>query len=519
MNNYEPSNIVIIGGGTAGWLTALYVDSALSRFGYNVVVIESSEIGILGAGEGTTPVFMSMLDAINISPFEVIKECGGTVKSGINFINWSDKDFFNPFLSNEFCEPDFYYKNNNVFYEKYTDYSFIYGKIENLDTSEFLFPDRLSKKNLVPIGHRIVNDSLSDLGISNAFESFSNWALHFDARKLANFLKEKGLNRGIKLIDSKVSGTESDINGFIKNVNLEKHDPVNCEFVFDCTGFARMLIGKHFDSKWISYKDKLAVNRAIPFFVNLNEDIETCTQSIAMSSGWVWKIPTQERYGCGYVFDSNYITDEQAVAEIKSAFNHDFEPNKIFSFDAGVFEKVWVKNCMATGLAANFVEPLEATSIMQLIFQLKRFLSDPLNIKCRDEKIINKFNRMYREDAEEIVDFIQLHYLTPKEDFSFWKDFRSTHIISEFVEEILSISLYRQPNYDDFDKRNIFKLKSYLPILYGLNLISPEAIYNTLSSIGSSKYLEFLNMRKNHEIFEKMSISHIDFLNDINRRL
>jgi tryptophan 7-halogenase len=514
----ENGNIVIIGGGTAGWLTALYAESAVSKFGYNIIVIESSEIGILGAGEGTTPVFMSMLEAINISPYEIIKECGGTVKSGINFINWSDHNFFNPFLSNEFCEPDFFYSNNNVFHEKYTDYSFLYGKVENLKNSEFLFPDRLSEKNLAPVGYRIVGNGLADTGVSSTFESFSNWALHFDAKKIATFLKQKGLNRNIEVIDAKVSTIESDENGFIKAININQHKSIACDFVFDCTGFSRLIIGNHFDSNWVSHKDRLPVNRAMPFFQDIGDDIETHTKSIAMSSGWVWKIPTQDRYGCGYVFDSNVITDQQAADEVRSVFCKNFEPNKFFNFDAGVFDEVWIKNCMATGLAANFIEPLEATSIMQLILQLKRFFSDPLNIRCRNQKVINKFNRMYREDTEEIVDFIQLHYITPRDDYEFWSNFRSTQTVSEFLEEILSISLFRQPNYDDFDKRNIFKLKSYLPILYGLNLVAKDAIHNTLSIIDNSKYIEFLNIKKNHEIFEKMCIFHIDFLKEIHRR-
>jgi tryptophan halogenase len=510
---FEEKNILVIGGGTAGWLTSLYAYQALAKFGYKIITVESSEIGILGAGEGTTPVFMSMLDAIDVSPFEVIANCGGTVKSGIRFINWSTKDFFNPFLSNEFCEPDFFYKNDNVFYEKYTDFSFLYGKINNMKNEEFLFSDRISSKNLVPIGNKITNDSRLTQSLYNKFEHFSNWALHFDARKLAQFLKQKGLERGISLIDSKVENVNVDENNFIKSITLKNGQVIDCDFVFDCTGFTRLIIGKHFGTEWKSYSDKLAVNKAIPFFQNESNNLEPFTQSIAMDYGWVWKIPTQERYGCGYVFDSNYVSEEKAAEEVQRKFSYKFDDIKVFNFDAGTFNEVWVKNCMSAGLASNFIEPLEATSIMQLILQLKRFLSDPLNVKCRDQKIINKFNRMYIEDSDEIVDYIQLHYFTNRTDTLFWKEFKQAHSVSDFVEEILSISKFRQPNYDDFDKRNIFKLKSYLPILYGLDLISQNALENTLAATDFSKYIEFSNIIKNHEIFESLSFSHLDFLN------
>jgi hypothetical protein len=158
---------------------------------------------------------------------------------------------------------------------------------------------------------------------------------------------------------------------------------------------------------------------------------------------------------------------------------------------------------------------LEATSLIHSILQLKRFFSDPLNIECRNEGIIKKFNKMYQEDAEEIVDYIQIHYLGSTKDGIFWKEFALNHDISDFVKEIISISSYRQPNYDDFDKKNIFKLKSYLPILHGLNLISHDAILNSLSTIDNSKYTEFINIRKNHKIFENLCLSHNDFIEEV----
>lgn len=508
----DTGKVVVVGGGTAGWLTAMYSKAALGKYNYDVCVVESSDIGILGAGEGTSPVFLSMLGAIGISPFDVIKQCGGTVKSGIKFVNWSFSDFFNPFLSNEFCEPDFFFPEEDTFYSKYTDYSFLYGKLSGWEHECFLFPDRVASKNCVPIGFKPSgpDDAFDDL--RNTFESFSNWALHFDAKKLAAFLKKEALNRGISLIDSKVLDLDTDNDGYIKSINLENGNQVPCDFVFDCTGFARLIIGKFYNSEWISYKNKLSVDRAIPFFKEIDCDIPPYTKSIAMNAGWVWEIPTQDRFGCGYVFNSDCLTDEEASSEISNYLGKQFEPEKAFSFDAGTYRNVWIKNVMSAGLAASFVEPLEATSLIHLIIQIKRFLSDPLNIKCRNQKIIDKFNKSYLEDAEEIVDYIQLHYLGSGNTGEFWDNFKKTKNVSTFLQEIIEICYFRQPNADDFDKKNVFKLKSYLPILHGLNMISNDALLNSISTMTPNRKEHFLNLIKNHSFFEDMCIHHNEFI-------
>ena len=240
---------VIVGGGTAGWLTALFVKE---KFPYSdVTVIASSEIGILGAGEGTTPPFMNFLAKIKINPNEIISNCLGTIKTGIKFNNWSGdtKHYFHNFLA---------------------------------DTRQ--------------------GDS----------------ALHFDANLLAKYLQTVGIERGIKLVDNEVTDVCADSNNNITSLILKDKTSIDLDFVFDCSGFRRLIIGKHYNAKWTSYKKILPVDRAMPFFLqNDNTNLPVYTEAIALRHGWMWKIPVQGRYGCGYVFDSSRATDSEIKEEIE----------------------------------------------------------------------------------------------------------------------------------------------------------------------------------------------------------
>ena len=402
---------VILGGGTAGWLTALFVKE---KFPYSdVTVIASSEIGILGAGEGTVPTIINFLKEININPEDVIKHAKGTIKNGIKFTNWNG--------------------DNSHYYHS--------------------FSSNLQQEQLF---HALFENKKINIESKKIFDSnnLSGMSLHFDANKLADYLKTIGLVRNIKLIDNKVEDFVFDSDNNIVGLTLETKITIDCDFVFDCSGFKRLIIGKHFKSKWNCYKKTLPMKRAMPFFLdNTNEgNLPPYTDAIAMKYGWMWKIPVQGRYGCGYVYDSDYVSDEDIKLEIEEFAGIKLPENaKTFNFDAGYYEDTWVNNCVAIGLSANFIEPLEATSIYVTTSSLIYLLECINGITLRDKNSIDNYNSSIREINSKIAKFIYFHYLTNRKDSDFWKEFRIKRTMPSEIYDLLELSKNKNLSETDLD--------------------------------------------------------------------
>jgi len=465
-NNF---NYLIVGGGTAGWLTALFVKE---KFPYsNVTVIASSEIGILGAGEGTTMEFVEFLKDLNISPNDIIKHAKGTIKKAIKFTNWND---------------------DNKYY--WQPFSAKFG---------LSIIDQLCNK-------RIVN-------YNRKFEKQDMDALHFDARLFAKYLQSVSISRGIKLIDDEVIDVVCDENNQIKSLVLRSNHQISCDFVFDCSGFKRLIIGKHFKSKWNCYKKMLPMKRAMPFFLDntKEENLPPYTEAIAMKYGWMWKIPVQGRYGCGYVYDSDYVSDEDIKLEIEGFVRQDVEVPKIFNFDAGCYEDTWINNCVAVGLSAGFVEPLEATSIWMQILSLKFLLHYIDGIIFKDQKIISRYNKDVKNLNLDTMNFLYFHYLVKRKDSKFWQEFRHITEPTESIKQLLEISKNRIPTKDDFDY-----LKSIDSDRSGINLsysIRSLHIIGLANEIYNPKLELDLDVNKGANIDISDFITHSEFLTYANR--
>jgi tryptophan halogenase len=381
---------VIVGGGTAGWLTALYINKHFSNDSVNVVA--SSEIGILGAGEGTTPPFVDFLKEVDIDEKELYNNCKATIKTGIKFTNWNG--------------------NGDEYYHNFTT------------------------------------------GLH---------ALHFDASLLAKYFQNVATSRGVKLIDDEVIGVEFEENRDIESLTLKSGKQVEVDFLFDCSGFRRMFIGGYYHSKWTEYQ--MPCKRAIPFFLpNDGVNLPEYTESIAMKYGWIWKIPVQGRYGCGYVFDSSMTTDEEAANEIREYLGHDFKSPKTFNFSAGAYDKCWINNCMAVGLSSGFIEPLEATSIWVQILALRIFVQS-FNMPNGREKV----NNDVKEINEDVLSFLYYHYMSKREDTDFWKKFTINNVMPDKLKNVLKsediIGNLKQYNF------NMFNENSWQAIKNGINYV------------------------------------------------
>ena len=506
-------NIVIVGGGTAGWLTALYAKRIFPDD--NITLIESAEIGILGAGEGSTRQLIKILSHLDIQIEDLIKETKCTIKTGIKFTNWSkEKDYYYHDFTHEgsaFDESCFRVEDDNFDFPilKYERLLNIVEKNKNSSVN-----DEYSDNNLLPF--TLLEEGQNDKSSLHFWNKESGHSIHFDARLLASFLSKVGVARGINLIENTIVSIETDDQNNIVALELNDNNNIPVDFVFDCSGFARLIIGKHYNSKWQSFSEYLPMKRALPFFIDIDtNNIPSYTEAIAMDYGWMWKIPLQHRYGCGYVFDSDYINEDQAQEEIEKFLG--FKPTypktngKSFVFDPGCFEEIWINNCLAVGLSSGFLEPLEATSIGQSILLLQRFFMQKHKIFSNDVETKKLFNQYYTRDTKSIVDFLSLHYTTNKDNSDFWINFDKNNKKSQNLLNNLHIlkNSVLTKLYDEI----WFSKNSYYIVALGNKLIDFDNINSIYKKwVNKKRYDELNSFILNKKNISKDFVKHSDFL-------
>lgn len=386
--------IVIVGGGTTGWVTALYLNKEYKDL--DITLIESNSIGIMGVGEGSTVNFKQLLKKLNVSIEEFIKETNSTIKLGINFVNWKgDGDsYFHNFLKSN-GEPDY--------------------------------------------------------------------AFHFDAGMVVKYFRKLAISNGIKVIEGIVTKVNLKEDVSVDTLELEDGKIIDLDYVFDASGFKELILGSIYKPKWISYEPFLKVNEAITFFQEPKGEMETTTTSTAMKYGWMFEIPLQHRTGTGYNYNSNYISSEEAKKEVEEYLGKSIKINKILKYKPGIYETVFVKNCIGVGLSTGFLEPLEATSIMNVIAQLL-YTNDVFegNHKIYNEKI--------KELYTESMLFVYYHYLTERNDTEFWKEYNSGKLtpieLYKFIDSNYNIKIK-----DDAELSNLFKFQNTFE-LYSWNAIN-----------------------------------------------
>jgi tryptophan 7-halogenase len=513
----------VVGSGTSGWLTALYLQKYYPFI--TTQVISSSDIGILGAGEGTTPDVLFLLEKLGISIQSLIKHTDATVKNGIKFTNWNgDGDsYFHGFVNNG---------NFNPFYIKGpTRNGLPILALEQIvlgnNIDDIFIDKKMSEKCQVKYVTNMSIDNKLDDALYH-FNRIGTHAFHFNAAKLANFLKEVAVERGIKYIDDEVVDFKLDEEEYIKAVITKSGKEYQSSFVFDCSGFNKLIIGGLYKSEWISYSDNLPIKRAIGFFLDLDDgEIPTYTESIAMDCGWAWKIPVQTRFGCGYAFDSDYITDEDAKKEIIAKFGPNVTFGKTFEFNAGMFKTPWVKNCVAIGLSAGFIEPLEATSIMLQVLSLDTYLDNNIGTINRDQYYINRYNERIKKINDENKDFIYAHYLTEKNDTPFWKEFREKNKMPERVKEFEELCKITMPDETFIMSKGsqvLYGMQSWYCILAGVRFFNKDIALECGDAMLSDFRREEINHHKtkykiNMILNEDVFIKHnyfIDYMLNIN---
>lgn len=500
--NSVNTKFVVLGGGTAGWMTALFLRKKYPRI--DLTLVESSEIGILGAGEGTTPHVYSFFEELGISFEQLVKHADSTLKNGIKFTNWNGdgNHYFHSFAS--VPNKDYFHLN-----EVKKDYSpkILHQKIaEERNLDDISFVSMASEKNKTLISGNIKRE---------VFQNEGFFSLHFNARLLADFLKSVALSRGVKRIDSELISINTDDSGYIKELNLKDEVRLPVDFVFDCSGFKRVIVGKFYQSNWKSYKKHLPVNKAVPFFMDHkeNEPLPPYTEAIAMKYGWAWKIPIRTRYGCGYVFDSNIIDVDKAKEEIIKSYGENIKIGNPFSFEAGTYTTPWVKNCLSMGLASGFIEPLEATSIWISIWLfLKKIDLYTTGITHRDECSIKIFNESTGRDVESVMDFIYFHYITKRQDTEFWKNFTEKNEMPDTVKRIYQFNKNFLFLHELLNSKT-FAFENWSAVGLGTKFFNPITSNNSFEANERSISIEVLQWKNKLITESNKLVDHKEYIN------
>jgi tryptophan halogenase len=436
------NSILVAGAGTAGLVSALILKKKLN---IQVDVVHSKSIGIIGVGEGSTEHWREFMDFVGIDQQDLIRECDATYKCGIMFENWGDKNYLHSVAP--------------PFNKKFAQYSYVYGRqIANNDP--FVSSD-ISK-----------NNNANPWFLENPKEFPFN-QFHFNTNKLNAYLTKLAKEAGIKIIEDEITDVTIGKDGSIESVTGEKQI-YTYDFYIDSTGFKRLLMNK-LGAKWTSYSKYLKMKSAIVFPTPDEENYNIWTLARAMDYGWLFRIPTWGRYGNGYIYDSDYITIDQAKAEVEKYFGREITVGKQINFDPGALDRVWIKNCCAVGLSASFVEPLEASSIGTSIQQAFILMHRLANY---DQNVIDAYNKAVTEILENIRDFVILHYQTKKTNTEFWKDCAKLEI-PDSLKSKLALWKNKLPIQEDFSNLTayvLFTAANFILVMDGLDLFDRDAI-------------------------------------------
>ncbi|MBB6095789.1 tryptophan halogenase [Povalibacter uvarum] len=399
------SRIVIIGGGTSGWLAGAMLSRHLKRELCEIELIESEEIGTIGVGESTVPPFVGLIQRLGIDEKEFIRATDATYKLGIQFVGWHQraKSYFHPFgvIGQPIGGHDFYQCWLRARAQGDTSSLMDFSPCSVMADSGRFFPP--AKVPNTPIGG-------------------ANYALHVDATLVARYLRDYSQSRGLVRTEGKVTSVKQRESGFIESVVLEDGREIRGDFFIDCTGFKALLIGKALAVEHIDWSNYLPCDRAVAMRSEGRGPLLPYTRATAQSSGWSWRIPLQQRVGNGYVYSSQFCSDSTAKATlIRGLDGPVVDEPRIIPFVTGHRRELWKHNCLSLGLAAGFLEPLEATSIHLIARGIDFFLRYFPDRDC-DLALVREYNRRMTGDFEEVRDFVLLHYAaTARDDSPFWQ--------------------------------------------------------------------------------------------------
>ncbi len=494
MRNIE--KVVILGGGTAGWLTATYLQRAFPNK-LEITLVESEQIPRIGVGEATVPTIRSTFAFLGLEESDWMPKTGGSFKNAVRFVNWngggSSDSFYHPFHHQRYNQVDLYGQSYfmDIDGRLPLGHFWLREKLGGRDNRPFAYAcspnSQLCDENKAPRSPEMPNRSL-------------NYAYHFDAALIAGYLRGIAESRGVKRVAGNFKNAARSENGFIESIQLEDGRKISADFFVDCSGFRSLLLTQTLKENFENQNNHLLCDSAVAVsaeYKNRKEQFSPYTSAVALSSGWRWIIPLQHRMGTGYVYSANHIDKSQAEEELCRSvgqgnrgdlgFNH-------IKMRVGYHPNVWSGNCVAIGLAGSFIEPLESTSIFMTEFQLFNLVRHFPNKDCAPA-LRNQYNKLFRECYREVRDFIVMHYIySPRTDTPFWIEAKKEIRIPDSLREKMELFRERLPLDSDI-KNHLFHAFNYTCLLDGMGAL-PKSATPSLHYVTSQAGPELLSKIK-----------------------
>ncbi len=437
--------ILIVGGGTAGWMADIYLNRIMQRAPCETVLVESAEIGTIGVGEATVPTLVHFIRMLGLNEQEMMRRCSATYKLAINLEGWTGEgqNYWHPFGGSGLAGGlDLYH-----FWLKRTKDRGDCGRY-----ADYAVQTGLAEQNRGP-----------DADVLRA----GGYAYHLDAGAFAQYLKELSVAEGVRHVFGTVGEVNLSETGDLKSIDIGGGRRIEADLFIDATGFAGLLIEKVLGDPWIDWSNYLLCDRAIAMPLPADPVKVPYTRAIASSAGWMWRIPLNSRTGTGYVYSSAHVRDDTAAADELIAASdlprrRTADP-RFLKIRVGRRTEFWKRNCVSVGLASGFIEPLESTGI-HLIQKAILLLGDHMPLSKIDPALRTNFNRILGRSYQEIRDFIIIHYIASKRSEPFWRDAR--HV--EIPESLASfLALYDACGLIDRRDLDLFPESSYHYILSG----------------------------------------------------
>jgi len=458
-----PKKIVILGGGTAGWMAANLFVKKWSEEQVTVTLIESPDIGIIGVGEGSTPTLKRFFELIDVAEPEWMPRCNATYKVNIRFSGWSPdsglENYSHPFLSQV---------------DTLTQKSFVVNCMtRRLGLDVHTRPDNFF------INGVLAQQEKGPRTPEN-FPFVMDYGFHFDSGLLGEFLCELAVSRGVTHVQTKVVDVEQNADGDIAALLSDRGNRFDGDFFVDCTGFAGVLMQKALGVEFRDYKSNLFNDSAIVMPTPITKSFPAETVSYAMSNGWCWKIPLTNRYGNGYVYSSDFISDDDAETELRTFLGtlDSGEETRHLKMRVGQLDKHWQNNCLGLGLSQGFIEPLEATALLLVQISIELFIAEyeqgDFSAKHRGE-----FNQKVHARFEWVRDYIVAHYkLNTRQDSKYWQANRENMELSDSLRHLLDVWYRRGDLGKELQRQNIeshFGTLSWHCLLSGYGAFPPLA--------------------------------------------
>ena len=457
--------IVIVGGGSAGWLTAgLIAAEHRAADGLQVTLIESPEVAPIGVGEGTWPSMRDTLRRIGVSESAFFRECDAAFKQGSRFNRWvdgSDGDYyFHPFVLPQG-----------------------YGEV-NLPQQWQAQHPQIPFADLVSFQpHLCTQGRAPKQVVTPEYAAVANYGYHLDAGKFGLFLRKHCLEQlGVRHVPDHVVGVTAHPNGDIAALQTQHHGALEGELFIDCTGMQSLLLGQHYGIPLVSQQQVLYNDAALAVQVPYPAEdypIASQTSSTAQSAGWIWDIGLPSRRGVGHVYASAYLSDDQAEAELRAYIAQtsgqtDIPAPRKLRFAPGDREKFWHRNCVAIGLSAGFIEPLEASALALVEMAAAMVCDDLPATRAAMDIVAARFNEAFTYRWDRVIDFLKLHYvLSQRRDTAYWRDNTDPARMPARLRDLLTLWRHRAPSRSDFYRiEEVFPSASYQYVLYGMGFRS-----------------------------------------------